>query len=1243
MEIFMRNVDFSASRHDVTRAIAEKLHVPEFTISMPLNFHVRLFKSNRGTRQSHKGMGTLTLPTEDVGRRFLLAYGERGRPLLVRNRPVRLQISNKPPTIDVLQNIQETPYLDPAVIEEREERARILSGSTVELARVQFGWDCRDGVFSVEWEHICEQPGAHLVFEYDKRQIVILTPMEKRHFEQAGPFELMLPGNLAQITISYSQIESISATTTSGEAALFFYLTIPPSFQTTSDVDLTIASWQPGIVKAQRRFLSLPLTDTSGRPHSEISSYTSLALRLVCRSREDVLRFTQATRTAELNLRIDDSEYFIERRGLFSRQVLYDLFTWFTQISFDTAYQIEALVRNQDVDPREIMELRPEINQLILVAKQKGTVDGAEYIRQVMQDFGRKARFLYWSPDEPKTLKQCFLDSKRDWDRSSSRRPTVSRPNDDDLFMCLHVTITPSAMYLEGPLPERSNRVIRSYHPRHRANFIRVSFGDEGKLKMMHNRDIDGPAFVNARVGPILLEGLKLAGRRFFFLAYSQSALKEHAVWFLRPFKENGRIVDVESVIQSLGSFSDLAFDRRLIYCPARYAARISQGFTTTDPTTTEVENVVLDMPDIKTVDSNGTVWTATDGVGTMSPEFARSVYAERLRQRRGRRLRLEDYPRALQIRFRGSKGMLSVDHTIEGMTICLRPSMIKFDGAESKTIEIAKVFDKPGTFYLNRPLIMLLEGLGVPYESFKRHQDAAVEAAHQATESFELAAHFFESHGLGTSFRLPSIMLNLAKLEATMPQTDFFDNVMEYGVNHVLRLLKHKARIPVPGAYNLVGIADIHGFLGPGQIFACIKPIDGSRRYLKGPVVISRSPTIHPGDVQIVQALGKPPLDSPFYHEPLANTVVFNTKDMRPLPSCLGGGDLDGDEYNVIPLVDLPEFRIDPSRTQPPGLYPAATRNELDRPCEHADIARFFMGYITSDLLGYISINWRIIADQSEQHILDPICIELAELHSLAVDYPKSGNPVPIASIPKRPNTLLPDWYAPETMQTLDTERYYPSQRAIGRLFRDIDLPAAREATRGGRRRRFRRRFGSDDEDLVITADLATLNVEDEDPLSVYNVIHDRIADFIDEDETTAMDDIPDLLRFYRSELQNICSTHTLSHHRAAMLREEEALVGTIVANTSQPRKRLDHISKLREQMDGLVRRVRDNIVGDEDTVSPEQSLERARFAYRLSVGKKTFGAQSFGWIALGAVFDAIKEIEAAEQRHASSRYRRM
>ena len=52
--------------------------------------------------------------------------------------------------------------------------------------------------------------------------------------------------------------------------------------------------------------------------------------------------------------------------------------------------------------------------------------------------------------------------------------------------------------------------------------------------------------------------------------------------------------------------------------------------------------------------------------------------------------------------------------------------------------------------------------------------------------------------------------------------------------------------------------------------------------------------------------------------------------------------------------------------------------------------------------VLGIIAINWLVIADQSQVNIFDNDCLTLSQLHSDAVDFPKSGQPVEITKIPK-------------------------------------------------------------------------------------------------------------------------------------------------------------------------------------------------------------------------------------------------
>jgi RNA-dependent RNA polymerase len=125
------------------------------------------------------------------------------------------------------------------------------------------------------------------------------------------------------------------------------------------------------------------------------------------------------------------------------------------------------------------------------------------------------------------------------------------------------------------------------------------------------------------------------------------------------------------------------------------------------------------------------------------------------------------------------------------------------------------------------------------------------VQEAQDSTESLESAAKFLDAYGLGTSYRLTSVMLSIQKLGFDDLDDIFFRQSLEFAIHHVLRELKQHARILIPGGWTLVGVADVHGFLQEGEIFACFRhPESGKTVYLEGPTLISRSPTIHPGDV---------------------------------------------------------------------------------------------------------------------------------------------------------------------------------------------------------------------------------------------------------------------------------------------------------------------------------------------------------------------------------------------------------
>ena len=111
----------------------------------------------------------------------------------------------------------------------------------------------------------------------------------------------------------------------------------------------------------------------------------------------------------------------------------------------------------------------------------------------------------------------------------------------------------------------------------------------------------------------------------------------------------------------------------------------------------------------------------------------------------------------------------------------------------------------------------MILEDRGVDKSVFITLQERAVAAIVTAVDSVENTVSLLKTHNLGMSFGLPWILQGLRaagmgmeaeKLAWSLNGT-FLHSLIAYAQNHVLRDMKHNARIPIPDSYLLVGIAD--------------------------------------------------------------------------------------------------------------------------------------------------------------------------------------------------------------------------------------------------------------------------------------------------------------------------------------------------------------------------------------------------------------------------------------------------
>lgn len=366
-------------------------------------------------------------------------------------------------------------------------------------------------------------------------------------------------------------------------------------------------------------------------------------------------------------------------------------------------------------------------------------------------------------------------------------------------------------------------------------------------------------------------------------------------------------------------------------------AARIGQNFTDTNPS---VDLDPSEVHNLLPVQRNGRDFG--DGVGTISAELLQEVHrvygAKRLLK-----------PTALQIRFQGAKGMVALDSTLTGRKLCLRANMVKFPTKSTWNLEICGAGFRPLPMVLNRQFIKLFEDLGIPTTAFMDLQNRFKEKLTKMTLSAVNTAVFLQDTESPSATRFPSLIRYIGQVGLDYHTDEFLYGVVEMAVVSKLRDVKYKGRIPVDEGVTLYGIMDETGFLKEREIYVVTeKAPEGGRRVLvRNNVVVTRSPAMHPGDIQLVNAVDVPE-GSPLAE--LRNVVVFSQHGERDIPSMLSGGDLDGDLYNVIWLPQLI-----PPRTYAPADYPKVPPMELDRVVKAKDMSDFFVTFMESDQLGMI------------------------------------------------------------------------------------------------------------------------------------------------------------------------------------------------------------------------------------------------------------------------------------------------
>ncbi|KAI0253582.1 RNA dependent RNA polymerase-domain-containing protein [Lactifluus subvellereus] len=1224
MEIELKNVDFNADVYDIYEAVELVLHGSDLydprdqrNKGRKPNFEV--IPGVSPARRIHNGTAILRVPIQLGKRLFRWLCDSPENKIIIKNRALRLFNAYREVPPDVAYRLEKALYIEPRkekLRKELEDKARQVR---LRIAKIQFGvWytpsdsSTNQGrSFSVEHEReYLSQSAAYVNLVYENSLICI--DIGQRETEEFNYLVLVKFSSIRRLGIGYNTLK---------QPFIIFDLYTPPSFERKSyNNHVPEGIQRKGKHKTRDR---IPALDDV---HARIAPY-AYQLRVILANQLDLLKFEAIchhVKCQPLPTRVYRVDAYAMR--FFRKDFINHISCWIKTMDWKNAFQIEAYLRCGLLNTHDL-----------LVSLQKP-------IEDVIHDYDSEASELL----------RLFSVALRT--RSASETPNaclarvrVEHPTIKPLklvqghILCHHVVITPSRILLEGPYTTQSNRVIRRYqdnNPTLVERFVRVEFRDEDRLAYRWEGDVDGTWFLQQRVGGILHEGFELGGRAFEFLAYSNSSLREHAVWFVSPFHDPVEgFVNAESIRASLGDFS------KLLRTPSKYAARIAQAFTATDP------SVKIRRDEWKEQDDLG---SHTDGVGTISPELADKIWEAKCRAA-GNLRESRVKPSTYQFRFLGYKGVVVVDSRLKGIKMRLRESQRKFpvhNVAEAE-FEIARSFDYPNKVHLNRPAVMALENLGVNKKAFMDLQNEAKRRIYLASDSLKIFADLLRSHGgLGGEFRLAFILEQLVKLgldfkdylDKEAIRSAFLGRLVRDAMNHALREVKFKARIPVPHSYQLVGVADEgHAYikegvesdkvftLKEGFIYVCVQEsAEKEPIYFKGQCLISRSPVIHPGDVQRVYAVGKPPDDKICFFRGLKNVVVLpaiggpspstNLSSLgdRSLASCLAGGDLDGDTYDVYyenPAL-LPPLKARPAE-YPPGEVWTLAKGRRDATVD--DICDFIVEYINSDVMGLLADRHIIIADQSKDGVFDERCMKLAELCSKAVDYPKNGKRVELRNnLPKTLTKFKPDWHKAEVTGARDLD-YYVSDRALGHLFREIDLYDPHKPLKG-----------------FLATSLSDI-VALEDPISraLAPLVQYMVGPGAGWESLGAVNaQAPGLHARYIREMQYICMTHTLVDAPDVRLTEEEVVLGTILANCTQPHWRQNRASRMKLHSGTLVGDIRSHIMPYGGTAAEPQLREGLRngwatWGWAQRHRDKEF-IESFSLIALGVILDCLKRLGA-------------
>lgn len=686
-----------------------------------------------------------------------------------------------------------------------------------------------------------------------------------------------------------------------------------------------------------------------------------------------------------------------------------------SKLAYEILFQLNSLVHAQKIS---LAAADTDLIELLSSLK-------VEIALMILQKLHKMKSICYEPVSFVKTQLHVLERNCKNLPLSSHKRLT-----DHNVMSCHRALITPSKIYCLGPELEKSNYVVKHFAS-YVSDFMRVTFVEEDLSRLFSDAistSIQQGIFAKPyrtgiyhRILSVLRDGIVIGDKRFQFLAFSASQLRSNSVWM---FASNDN-VKAEDIREWMGCFNKI---RSVSKCAARMGQLFSSSWQTLVVPVQDVEII----PDVEVTSDDGIGYCFSDGIGKISLSFARQV---------AQKCRLNQTPSAFQIRYGGYKGVVAVDRN-SFRKLSLRSSMLKFE-SKNRMLNVIQWSKPMLPCYLNREIVSLLSTLGVKDEAFEALQQEQLCLLGKMLTNREAALNVLE--GLN-GYDSTNILVKMLHQGYEPNREPYLSMMLQAHFENLLGDLRSKCRIYVPKGRVLIGCLDETGILNYGQVYVrvtmtkaeleCVdqsffRKVDETTCVIVGKVVVTKNPCLHPGDVRVLEAIYEVELDE----KGLVDCLVFPQKGERPHPNECSGGDLDGDEFFISWDKDLI-----PCQTEAPMDYTGRRPRITDHDVTLEEIQKFFVDYMINDTLGFISTAHLVLADREPNKARSPKCIELAKLHSMAVDFAKTGAPA------EMPCDLKPREY-PDFMERLDKPMYV-SNGVLGKLYRATVDSAVKETS---------------------------------------------------------------------------------------------------------------------------------------------------------------------------------------------------